>query len=196
MKFNLSNRKKVYLELNKILRNKNSIIVSGGNTIKDLLKKYKHKILCRKILLSDERLVKKHSNLRNDKFFEKLIKKNILNSRQLINFTHEYFNKKKINNFSNKISKLKFDYAILSLGVNGHFASIFELNKNNNDFYYINNSPKFPKERVTVSLGKISKCKKIFFLAERKKKKKEISNFNKNKLIQKLPKKKVYLFTF
>ena len=70
MKFNLSNRKKVYLELNKILRNKNSIIVSGGNTIKDLLKKYKHKILCRKILLSDERLVKKHSNLRNDKFLK------------------------------------------------------------------------------------------------------------------------------
>ena len=61
--------------LEKIFRNRNSIIISGGNTIKDLLKDYKHKIFCKKILLSDERLVKKNSNLRNDKFFKSLIKK-------------------------------------------------------------------------------------------------------------------------
>ena len=196
MKFNLSSKKKAYFKLEKILRNKNSIIISGGNTIKGLLKNNKRKILCKKVLISDERLVKKKSNLRNDKFYLQLIKKKLIKSGQLINYCHEFFDKKKVKNFSNKVHKLKFDYAILSLGINGHFASIFELKKNNTDYYYINNSPKFPKERVTISLNKISKCKKIFFFAERKNKKKEITNFDKNKLIQKLPKKKVYLFTF
>ena len=67
----------------------------------------------------------------------------------MINFTHDLI-KKKINNFSNKISKLKFDYAI-SARVNGHFKSIFELNKNNNDFYYIN-TPKFPKSDSIIDI--------------------------------------------
>ena len=101
--------------LEKIFRNRNSIIISGGNTIKDLLKDYKHKIFCKKILLSDERLVKKNSNLRNDKFFKSLIKKKIIKHKQFINYNYKKLDEKKINTFSNKISKLKFDYALLSL---------------------------------------------------------------------------------
>ena len=64
------------------------------------------------------------------------------------------------------------------------------------DFYFINNSLKFPKKRVTVSLEKINKCKKIFFIASRKKKNKEIANFYKYELIQKLHKKKIVLLTY
>ena len=56
---------------------------------------------------------------------------------------------KKINTFSNKISKLKFDYALLSLGNNGHFASIFKINNTKKNFYSIKNSPKYPKRRVS-----------------------------------------------
>ena len=59
MKYNYKNKKEIIHMLEKIFRNRNSIIISGGNTIKDLLKDYKHKIFCKKILLSDERLVKK-----------------------------------------------------------------------------------------------------------------------------------------
>ena len=55
MKYNLKNKKEVVLKLNKILKGKNSIIISGGSTIKNILKNYKYKILCKKILLSDER---------------------------------------------------------------------------------------------------------------------------------------------
>ena len=48
MKYNYKNKKEIIYMLEKIFRNRNSIIISGGNTIKDLLKDYKHKILCKK----------------------------------------------------------------------------------------------------------------------------------------------------
>tara|TARA_B100000963_G_C22533702_1_gene628761 strand:- start:592 stop:1182 length:591 start_codon:yes stop_codon:yes gene_type:complete len=196
MKYNYKNKKEIIYMLEKIFRNKNSIIISGGNTIKNLLKDYKHKILCKKILLSDERLVKKNSNLRNDKFFKSLIKKKIIKHKQLVNYNYQELDEKKINTFSNKISKLKFDYALLSLGSNGHFASIFKVNNTKKNFYSVKNSPKYPKRRVTLSLDKISKSKKIFFLASRKNKKNEVLNFQKYKLIKKLPKNKTFLYTF
>ena len=196
MKYNYKNKKEIIHMLEKIFRNRNSIIISGGNTIKDLLKDYKHKIFCKKILLSDERLVKKNSNLRNDKFFKSLIKKKIIKHKQFINYNYQELDEKKINTFINKISKLKFDYALLSLGNNGHFASIFKINNTKKNFYSIKNSPKYPKRRVTLSLDKISKCKKIFFLASRNNKKNEILNFQKYKLIKKLPKNKTFLYTF
>ena len=75
MKLNFKNKKQLLLKLKDILENKNSIIISGGNSIKDLFRNYKNQIVCDKILLSDERIVKKNSNLRNDFFFKNLIKK-------------------------------------------------------------------------------------------------------------------------
>ena len=49
---------------------------------------------------------------------------------------------------------------------------------------------------MTVSLKKISESNKIYFIASRKNKKKEIENFKKNKLIEKIKKKKIVLFTY
>ena len=43
---------------------------------------------------------------------------------------------------------------------------------------------------------KISKCNKIYFIASRKNKRKEIKNFPNNKLIKKIDKKKIVLFTY
>ena len=192
---NLYHKKEIFLKIDKIFKDKGSLIISGGSTIKQILKQYNNKISNTKILLSDERLVKPSSKLRNDFFFKKLVKRKIIKPSQLINYKPNNFNKKEVDNLSRKIKKIKFKYAILSLGKNGHFASIFKIKNELNDYYFVDNSPKFPKKRVTVSLQKISKCKKIFFLARRKNKKKEIKNFYKNKLIKKL-KKKVELFTF
>jgi 6-phosphogluconolactonase len=195
MILNLNNKQDIIKKFNKILSKNEPIIISGGTTIKKILENYHYKIYNKKILLSDERLVRSSSKLRNDFFFKKLLKKKIIKSAQLINYKHSSYNKLEIDNISRRIKKIKFKYAILSLGNKGHFASIFEEGNNLDDFYYINNSPKFPKKRVTVSLQKISKCKMIYFIATRKDKKIEIKNFYKNKLIKKL-KKKVKLFTF
>lgn len=195
MIYNFNSKTEILKKINKILQDKNPLIISGGNTIKQILKKYNNRITNKKVLISDERLVKSTSKLRNDFFFKKLIQRKILKSRQLINYKPDNYNKKEINKISKKIKIIKFKYALLSLGSNGHFASIFKIDNKLSDFYFINNSPKFPKKRVTVSLQKISKCKKIYFLAHRKIKRKEIKNFYNNSLIKKF-KKKVELFTF
>ena len=195
MVYNFYRKTEILKKINEILQDESPLIISGGSTIKQILKKYNNRINNKKVLLSDERLVKSTSKLRNDFFFKKLIQRKILKSRQLINYKPDNYNKKEINKISKKIKIIKFKYALLSLGSNGHFASIFEINNKRSDFYFINNSPKFPKKRVTVSLQKISKCKKIYFLAHRKIKRKEIKNFYNNRLIKKF-KKKVELFTF
>ena len=194
--YNLKNKKEILEKIKKIFKNKNSIIISGGNTIKHIIKDYNSKIFCKKILLSDERLVKNYSKLRNDIFFKKLIKRKIINSNQLLNYKLGILNEKKIRYLSHKISKINFTTAILSLGSNGHFASIFNTRNEKENFYYINNSPKLPKKRVTVALKKISKCKKIYFIAKRKTKNNEIINFKKNKLLKDIDKKKIYLLTY
>jgi len=196
MKLNFKNKKQLLLKLKDILENKNSIIISGGNSIKDLFRNYKNQIVCDKILLSDERIVKKNSNLRNDFFFKNLIKKKIIKTKKFINYEHDELDNSKVDNFSEKIKKLKFDYALLSLGSNGHFASIFRIDNKKDNFYHVKNSPKFPKNRVTVSLSKISKCKKIIFIASKNKKKKEILNFKRFKLIKKLPKSRTCLYYY
>ena len=195
MIYNFNRKTDILIKINKILQDKSPLIISGGSTIKQILKNYNNRISNKKILISDERLIKSTSKLRNDFFFKKLIQKKIMKSSQLINYKLDHYNKEEIDKISKKIKIIKFKYALLSLGSNGHFASIFKINNEPNDFYFIDNSPKFPRNRVTVSLQKISKCKKIYFLAHRKIKKKEIKNFYNNKLIKKI-KKKVELFTF
>ena len=196
MIYNLKSKKEILLKFEKIFKRKSPIIISGGNTIKQLLKDYNQKIHNKKILISDERLVKTTSKLRNDIFFKTLIKKKNLRSKQIINYKLGIFDKREINSLSNKIKKIRFYCAILSLGSNGHFASIFDINQEFDSFYFINNSTKFPKNRVTVSLKKISESNKIYFIASRKNKKKEIESFRNNKFIKKIKKKKIFLFTY
>lgn len=190
------NLKELKKKISIILQNKNPIIISGGNTIKNIFNNYNKKI-SNKILISDERLVKTSSKLRNDLFFKKLVKKKIINSKKIMSYNLGYLDKKFLKNFSKRVEKTYFHFAILSLGKMGHFASIFEFDQyQDGDFYYVNNSPKFPRERVTVSLKKISKCKKIYFIASEKNKKKEIKDFYNNRLINKIPKEKVKLFVY
>lgn len=196
MIYHLNSKLEVLLKIRNILNSQRPIIISGGNTIKGILKINKDKIKNKKVLLSDERLVKINSKLRNDLFFKKLVKQNILNSNQLINYKYEKFDEKKIQDMINEIKKIEFYYAILSLGSNGHFASIFNFNNEKADYYFINNSYKFPKKRVTISLNKISKCKKIIFIGSRKNKINEIKNFNRNNLLKGLDKKRISLFTY
>lgn len=196
MIYHLNSKLEVLLKIRSILNSQRPIIISGGNTIKGILKINKDKIKNKKVLLSDERLVKINSKLRNDLFFKKLVKQNILNSNQLINYKYEKFDEKKIQDMINEIKKIEFYYAILSLGSNGHFASIFNFNNEKADYYFINNSYKFPKKRVTISLNKISKCKKIIFIGSRKNKINEIKNFNRNNLLKGLDKKRISLFTY
>ena len=178
-----------------IKKNKYPFIISGGNTIKDIFKNLDQKIK-NIILLSDERIVKKNSKLRNDIIFDKLIKKKLILRKNFISYKLSRIDKKNLSKLNKRINKFNFKIAILSLGSNGHFASIFKKKKESHSYYFIQNAPKFPKSRVTISLKKLKKCNKIIFIASMKNKKKEIKNFNKNKLIKFLGFKKARLLIY
>ncbi len=118
----------------------------------------------------------------------------------------------------NKVKKFIFASSIYSLSEQGGFYSISKFSsemivenyaKKNNfkficlrfgsiygeraNFYSIENSPKKPRKRVTVSKKIISNCKKIFLIANYNEKKKEISNVFKNSFFKKLRNKLVLL---
>ena len=188
MKILFKNSKSLFVYIHNKIRKKN-FIISGGTTIKKILShsNIKRKFLNNKILLSDERLVKKNSNLRNDKFYYSLIKKKLIKKKNFFNFKSENIDEIAVKKLEDKINKIKLDIAILSLGNNGHIASIFELKeKKINNFYFVTNSPKFPKKRFTISVDKLSKCKKIYLIATLSKRKKEINNLKNNILLQKI----------
>ena len=172
---------------NNYLNNKKNILISGGSSIKAILKiainkKYSLKT---NFILADERLVKLNSRLRNDLFFKKLIKKKIIKKKNFINYNYNNYNLKKIISLNNKISKLKIDTCLLGLGSNGHIASVFDLNeREKKNFYLIGNSPKIPRSRVTIALTNIKKCKNIIIVSSKKNKMKEIKNISKNLLLK------------
>ena len=191
-----TNKRIVFQQIiNIINKSRQPFIISGGSTIKGIFKYLNQKIE-NTILLSDERIVKESSKLRNDYFFKKLIKKKYISNKNFFSYRSSKFCFENIVKINKQIKKINFKLAILSLGSDGHFASIFKIENKKDDYYYVNNSPKFPKLRVTVSLNKIKKCDKIIFIASMKNKKKEIKNFYKNRLIKFLGYKKVDLYIF
>lgn len=175
---------------NKIKKNDN-IILSGGSSIKKILYylNKKENLINNNIYLSDERISNK-SAIRNDTFFKKLIKKKFIRKSKFYNYKKYFFDQTEINYLNNKINNKKINLAILGLGKNCHIASIFTVKKKcNNSYYFIDNSLKRPKKRVTLSLNKILSSKKIFLICSGEKKKYELKNVHKYKIIKKIKKK-------
>ncbi len=199
MKKKFNNEKDVALFLHHNLKQKTNLIISGGNTIKSLMAKMislNKNLYFKNLLLSDERIVNKNSINRNDKFFKKLISNKVINTKNFIHYEQSKLDYLEIKRVSQKISKTKFNNCLLSLGSNCHLASIFDFNfKSISNFYHIDNSPKKPKNRVTVSKEVIFKCNKIFLVAKVHSKKKELKQFFKIAFFKKI-KKKIILLTY
>lgn len=196
MKKIFANKLTLFQNLISIIKDNNEpFIISGGNTIKEIFKYLDEKII-NTILLSDERMVNLNSNLRNDKFFKELIKKKFIKKEKFIHYNESSLNNSKLLELNRRIEGTKFKFAILSLGSNGHIASIFKKKIELSNYYFIDDAVKFPKKRLTVSLEKLKECKTIFLIASFKKKNKEIRNFNKNRLINYIGLKKIKLFIF
>ena len=199
MKKKFNNEKDAALFIYHYLKKKPNLIISGGNTIKSLITKLisQKKIFnIKNLLLSDERIVDINSINRNDKFFKKLISDKEINVKNFIHYDKSKLDYLEINKVSLKISKTKFNNCLLSLGSNCHLASIFDYNfKSKSNFYHINNSPKKPKNRVTISKEIIIKCSKIVLVAKNQLKKKELRKFTKMPFFKKL-KSKIILITY
>ncbi|KAM0688710.1 hypothetical protein COBT_000030 [Conglomerata obtusa] len=127
------------------------IMLSGGS----LLSLFEDKIFSNlkaskwQIYFSDERLT--------DEF-------NIDEARKRIKFTNNF------NDLRNKNIE-KVDIAILSVGEDGHVASLFPNHSaldSTGDLIYVNDSPKPPKERITVSINYLNSVNKLVFMIPKK----------------------------
>ena len=174
--FNSKNQLEKYLinEISTIenVRNKSSFIISGGTSLNSFFLKLAKIKLSFSIILSDERIVEKDSLLSNQRNVFNIINKETYKSN--INIISEdkgainMKNKLICELFEKKIKNLsKVDFGIISVGADGHFASIFSQNnkklyKSKNFLISKNKSDYF--KRLSFNFEYFINLKKIYFI--------------------------------
>ena len=149
------------------IKNYCNFIITGGQTAKSLykywdeFKPWPHNKV--RYCLSDERTVKTSSELSNYRMIKKILFKNKKNINNLFNI----YQKDKMENISYNLDKYLLegiDLTLLSLGNDGHFASIFpdtgQIYKPGNIINTFGNET----NRYSISSSIIKKSKKIFVL--------------------------------
>jgi 6-phosphogluconolactonase len=186
---------KTFIELNKylysilekaLIDNFNFVFTGGGTPVPfyKFLNESKINLTNGKIFLSDERLNVSLKNTNEYTIINNLKSKNI----NLINFFTDS-NSVNTNSISSEFTKLDyFDFTLLGIGEDGHVASIFPNNINllNSQKYIslINNSPKPPINRITMTAKCLKKSKKIVYLINGENKRHIFNNLsNKTNLI-------------
>ena len=175
-KFKFGSKEKMFKRVNlEILKTanltNNNIIISGGKSIIGFYK-YLNNFKA-KIILSDERVVKKNSKMSN---YKNII--GYVDNIKRLTWPNEKFYqikdlKKKIKYSEDIISKKKISMSILTIGEDGHIASIFKKNLKKSLKEKSISSIKNKKEkfyRVSVSLKKINSIKKNIIVIIGKKK--------------------------
>lgn len=134
------NKLQLFKKLVSIIKNnKEPLLISGGNTIKELFKNLNTKIT-NIILLSDERLVKSNSKIRNSYFFERMIRKKYILKKNFIYYKSSKVNYKELESINRRIKKIKFKFAwAFKSKINLSFGStmILELNGNGKEAFFI-----------------------------------------------------------
>lgn len=175
-KFQFGSKEKIFKRVNlEILKTSNltnnNIIISGGKSIIGFYK-YLNNFKA-KIILSDERVVKKNSKMSN---YKNII--GYVDNIERLTWPNEKFYqikdlKKKIKYSEDIISKKKISMSILTIGEDGHIASIFKKNLKKSLKEKSISSIKNKKEkfyRISVSLKKINSIKKNIIVIIGKKK--------------------------
>ena len=175
-KFQFGSKEKIFKRVNlEILKTSNltnnNIIISGGKSIIGFYK-YLNNFKA-KIILSDERVVKKNSKMSN---YKNII--GYVDNIKRLTWPNEKFYqikdlKKKIKYSEDIISKKKISMSILTIGEDGHIASIFKKNLKKSLKEKSISSIKNKKEkfyRISVSLKKINSIKKNIIVIIGKKK--------------------------
>ena len=163
--------KKIFEEILSVISAQKSsyFILSGGNSPRYLFKSIAQNIKHFKeatFLMSDERIVDTEDPNSNEGQFRRLSK----TPRDNLISLHDKKIIQKLKNISS------YDIAILGMGEDGHFASIFPdcrntslaLKSQNNIVSFQDEHLNF--QRISLSLNEISKSKKIILIASSKKK--------------------------
>ena len=146
-----------------------NIILSGGKSpmgFYKLLAKQNVDWLNYKITLSDERDVNSDHKLSNEGII-----KSVINNDE---FNNSFISLRDINAEQKLININKYQFCLLGMGMDGHFASIFPEMNNLNDAYNLSDSlisipngfPDVP--RISMTLNEINKADEIILLVKDK----------------------------
>ena len=174
------------LEKKLSFKKKQNIILTGGKTAKEIYKKIKINRFNKKndYFFSDERCVKKNSFNSNYYLVKKYLFKNSIKNIRLNRIEAHNKNKKKIIKNYIMILPKKIDFALLSLGSDGHIASIFNLkNKDFKKEYFY--QKKKPFNRISLGNKIIKKTQNFLILVKGSDKGKVINKYLKASYLNK-----------
>ncbi|UER68008.1 6-phosphogluconolactonase [Borrelia sp. BU AG58] len=163
----------------------NSIGICGGRNIVPLLTVFDENNYSLKkshFFLVDERCVDLGSNESNFKllsegFFSKMIDKNLIHSSNLHPFIYNEFDEaSSVHNYNIEFNSrfTRLDISILSVGEDGHIASLFPsrglLFSEMEGYQYEYDAPKFPSKRISLTPKslRLSKSCVLLFMGEEK----------------------------
>ncbi len=153
-----------------ILKNDSfSIVLTGGKSVLSL-----YKLLSKSnsnwdkwhIYISDERCVPMGHKDRNDRMINEIWLDNTLIPKENIHFIKAELGLLEARvEYENTLKKIdKFDVVLLSMGDDGHIASLFpgHLYSKDADVVVEYNSPKLPNKRISISYRKLNKTHNVF----------------------------------
>ncbi len=146
-----------------------NIVLTGGRsvlTLYTILSKSNSNWSNWHIYIGDERCLPKGHKDRNDRMINEIWLKNNFIPKNNIHFIKAELGViEAIREYKTAIGKVdKFDVVLLSVGDDGHIASLFPNHSipKDKDIVIINNSPKYPKRRISMSYKKLNNASNIF----------------------------------
>jgi len=153
------------------IKSKNSfkIVLAGGNSILqtyEILSNSKSDWGKWHIYIGDERCLPLKDKERNDHNINTIWLNNSPIPKKNIHFIRaELSAKQAVSHYETTLREVEiFDLTLLSMGEDGHTASLFLGHQYNasSDVIIVNNSPKKPKQRISLSYARLNRSNKIF----------------------------------
>ena len=181
--FNKKTQILIINKINKILlrQDRCSLAITGGSSVLEIYNLLNKNALFRKniykidFFFSDERCVKQSDRLSNFRLaLSSLFYGFNISKISIFEIKGDAVNvNEEIERYSNLLPE-SLDLLLLSVGEDGHIASVFpnkmKLNDFKKKFLYVPDSPKLPRKRYSLSPKTINTAKHIILLAKSKKK--------------------------
>lgn len=158
-----------------------SIVLAGGNSFLDSYKILRESNSDWKkwhIYIGDERCLPINDKERNDKIINDVWLNNDKIPKKNINFIKaELGIKNAVQQYETILNNItSFDLVLLGMGDDGHTASLFPNHSYDQDKSVVAeyNSPKYPKERISLSYSRLNNSKNVFKLVSGRSKSKAL----------------------
>ena len=148
-----------------------SIVLAGGNSFLDsykILRESNSDWMKWHVYIGDERCLPINDRKRNDKIINDIWLNNDKIPKKNINFIKaELGIKNAVQQYETILNNItSFDLVLLGMGDDGHTASLFPNHSYDQDKSVVAeyNSPKYPKERISLSYSRLNNSKNVFKL--------------------------------